>query len=684
MWYGEHNIDEYLTFAVNTSQFSTGAGFDAAAVPQYGIYEDETAAEVVGPAAMAKLDDAGSVGFYTERVQLTDANFDAGKMYTIYITATVDGVAATTYHAFKMRPATNFADTALTDYDPPTNSELEARSQANSGEHMVNWLEFWTDTDYGGWYDTTDNEVKTDVQEVLDATPWDSSADGVLIAANAITAATTSADYLAEINIEVDTALNTAIPGGPTNNSINQRVLAIDDLTQAGGNGDLAAIDGKIDTIDAALGSLNDFNPDSDPVAVVTLVNGLAANTITTASINDGAITDAKIATVGVNLIQVNGNTTPINNWEDTYDGTGYADDVAPATQIQLTGIGGGVSIATIATGSIVAEGDETLTYAATATHDDSYYEVASDTTPVASEDIDFYLTFNTGAGMNFPIFFHLHGYYEDNNAAPNNTLNVQSWNFNISAWETIVVLSDSASDQDFDLPLHVHDVDPDGGGEGDVRIRFKLVATEVSQNMRIDHATVNYVSGAVSAAEVADAVWDEVIVSAHDTSNTAGALLDSPGDWATATGFAVASDVTTAHSTTDTLITNRSLAAADYFLFGSDPVAVVTLVNGLNTDVVSEAAVADAAWQELIELMFTFDATAVYGGQAGSVVDQIADNAAAGAGDATAGNQTTMLARLAAIMSKAAADPGIGTYNVATDSLEAQQENPQAPPIID
>ncbi len=117
MWYGEHDIDEYLTFAVNTSQFSTGAGFDAAAVPQYGIYEDETAAEVVGPAAMAKLDDAGTVGFYTERLQLTDANFDAGKMYTIYITATVDGVAATTYHAFKMRAAPIATATALATVD---------------------------------------------------------------------------------------------------------------------------------------------------------------------------------------------------------------------------------------------------------------------------------------------------------------------------------------------------------------------------------------------------------------------------------------------------------------------------------------------------------------------------------------------------------------------------------------
>jgi len=47
---------------------------------------------------------------------------------------------------------------------------------------------------------------------------------------------------LASINAEVDTALNTAIPGSPTADSINQRVAAIDILTEASGTGDLAAI----------------------------------------------------------------------------------------------------------------------------------------------------------------------------------------------------------------------------------------------------------------------------------------------------------------------------------------------------------------------------------------------------------------------------------------------------------
>ena len=53
----------------------------------------------------------------------------------------------------------------------------------------------------------------------------------------------------ADVNAEVDDALDTAIPGGPTADSINQRIVAIDELTEAGGDGDLAAIKNKLDGV---------------------------------------------------------------------------------------------------------------------------------------------------------------------------------------------------------------------------------------------------------------------------------------------------------------------------------------------------------------------------------------------------------------------------------------------------
>lgn len=51
----------------------------------------------------------------------------------------------------------------------------------------------------------------------------------------------------------------------------------------------------------------------------------------------------------------------------------------------------------------------------------------------------------------------------------------------------------------------------------------------------------------------------------------------------------------------------------------------------GLSDDALTAAKITDAAWQELIELLFTYDATATYAtADAGSVVKQIAGNATA------------------------------------------------------
>jgi hypothetical protein len=66
-------------------------------------------------------------------------------------------------------------------------------------------------------------------------------------------AVTWNATALASINAEVDTALDTAIPGSPTADSVNERVKAIDDLTQASGSGDLAAIKTTIGAAGAGL-----------------------------------------------------------------------------------------------------------------------------------------------------------------------------------------------------------------------------------------------------------------------------------------------------------------------------------------------------------------------------------------------------------------------------------------------
>ena len=75
------------------------------------------------------------------------------------------------------------------------------------------------------------------------------------------------------INAEVDTALNTAIPGGATADSINERIASMDDLTQAAGAGDLAAIlvdTAEIGAAGAGLTAINLPNQTMDIVGNIT------------------------------------------------------------------------------------------------------------------------------------------------------------------------------------------------------------------------------------------------------------------------------------------------------------------------------------------------------------------------------------------------------------------------------
>jgi len=104
---GLFEIDDYVTFPANTHDPADGAASDVdggynSGVPAYRIYEDETATPIA-TGSMAKLDDANTLGFYSERVQLTAAaGFEVGKCYTIYISAQVNSILGTMHHTFRV------------------------------------------------------------------------------------------------------------------------------------------------------------------------------------------------------------------------------------------------------------------------------------------------------------------------------------------------------------------------------------------------------------------------------------------------------------------------------------------------------------------------------------------------------------------------------------------------------
>lgn len=99
----------------------------------------------------------------------------------------------------------------------------------------------------------------------------------------------------ADVQAEAADALNAAIPGTPITDSINERIKAIDDLTQASGAGDLAALWTRVQAISDADSVILDAAQRTaigDAVAAINLASG---------TVDYEAIADAS-ATVGALL----------------------------------------------------------------------------------------------------------------------------------------------------------------------------------------------------------------------------------------------------------------------------------------------------------------------------------------------------------------------------------------------
>ena len=585
-WLGTFDIDDYVPIHITTSQFSTGALLTTANA-QYSIFEETngtfSVTEVVGPTALT-MDFSGETGLHVGAVQLSAANtFEAGKSYVVWIEATVDSVVAGTSHGFRIRAA------------PIATAAEQAKVPKSDG--AVSW-----------------NATALAAIEL--------QANDALVDENL--------DHF--VKVAVDTNLQTTVH----DNSVMGYWLAKANIVNYNRTEDSG--EGRTDYGD------------------VNWLTAMNVNVVSEDNIDFGALKktslDTALATYdGPTNAEMEARTvsaTAAGNLEDTYDGTGYNNDVAPATQVQVATLAGGIALRTAATGINIDEpngGEQTLTYAATTTHDGSYHEVASDD---AGNDIDFYYTFNTGDGDNLPVDFHFVGYYEDNNAPANSTMVVQVYDFSAVTWVTIATLTDSSGDVTLDLPLNVHDVDPSGVTEGEVRIRFNLTTPEVTQNVRIDYATIGFVSGAggLTAAAVVDE-WE----------------TQSQAD---PTGFHVnLLEVEDADATT--YIEGRTLASADYFLYGSDDVAVVTLLNGLAANIITAASIAPNAIDASAIAPNAIDASAI----APNAID--ADSIAPNAIDA-ATFAADVDAEIAAYILNAATNAygGAGTYGQAIEDTLA------------
>ena len=221
-----------------------------------------------------------------------------------------------------------------------------------------------------------------------------------------------------------------------------------------------------------------------------------------TPAVPDAVTTEGYVLVPGLghaDIAAISHDPTAANNLEAQFDGTGYVHDTAPATQLQLAGLSGGMAIQQFAEAPTVAQPPanggtvDSGTYESTQAHDGVEW-VISDSE--AGEGINFYLQFDIGGDRAIPVACHLHGWFEDPAGPSGVEMYVQAYNFNSSEFQTVEILQKSAAEQDHIFPLTVNHVGTEASDPGIVRIRFRASASAAANKMRINHCVVDYVNG--------------------------------------------------------------------------------------------------------------------------------------------------------------------------------------------
>ena len=224
---------------------------------------------------------------------------------------------------------------------------------------------------------------------------------------------------------------------------------------------------------------------------------------------------------VTANVTAISGDTLAADNLEATYDGTGYTDDFAPATQSQVGRLStGSAAISTAATGAVVAVGTETLTYTATANRDTSYHQVAD----VAGQ-IDFKYQFDVG-GNGVGVSATLHGRLE----GANDTLDVFAYNWDGAAWDQIGVFEGANSTTDVEATVNILAAHTGTGANlGKIELRAFQPNGLTTAVVYMDQIYLSYAVVSQSVGYALGRVWVDTVNGIAGTESYVNGTADRP-----------------------------------------------------------------------------------------------------------------------------------------------------------
>lgn len=220
---------------------------------------------------------------------------------------------------------------------------------------------------------------------------------------------------------------------------------------------------------------------------------------------------------VDSNMIAISGDATAADNLESTYDGTGYVNDKAPATQEQVGGLSVGAGGISVVQDSFTATSVGTQTNTSADTEElNGVYHIC----PPTGGTLDARYNFNVGTG-NASTEVVWDGYVQTNN----DELQVFGYDYISASFKQVGLIDglSGATEQEkaFILTSAMTDTN------GDAIIQFYSTGGAVVTNLATDRILVEYTVVPSTVADIADGVWDEILTGAtHNINNSSGKRL--------------------------------------------------------------------------------------------------------------------------------------------------------------
>lgn len=253
-----------------------------------------------------------------------------------------------------------------------------------------------------------------------------------------------------------------------------------------------------------------------------------AAGGLYTRGSGAGQINQANNGLIDADALRISRDATAADNLEATYDGTGYINGVAPATQSAVSNLTSG-SAAINTTAKDAPDGFVLTTGTSEANDEDSTHALDGTTHDLEPDggNTDAYYIFDVG-GNGVPVSVTWHGYAN----TINDSYAVYAYNWNTPGWEQIGTITGTVSSaivtETFDLTnAHV------GTGANIGLVRFRFESSDGTK-FATDRITCAYAVVAQSVGYAQGAIW-------VDSGGTSGAVpyvngvADNPCPWANA-----------------------------------------------------------------------------------------------------------------------------------------------------